>query len=140
MKHTHLLQVLSLPFIGTVETLALGLVKEEPLGYTVLMYLTTILRILPYLASREVGLVPVSLVQDVTLVTYQDLGIQINKQKRRDLFSLSFLLYIRLLTLTTISSTYIDGITWISTIERYRSLFCTRSSRYSYCRTSDISS
>ena len=85
MKHIPLLQGLSLPFIGTVETLALGLVKEEPLGYTVLMYLITIVRILPYLVSREVGLVPVSLVQDVTLVTYQDLGIQINKQKKERL-------------------------------------------------------
>ena len=104
-------------------TLALASVKEELLDYIVLMYLITILRILPYRVSREVGLVPVSLVQDVTLVTYQDLGIQINKQKRRDLFSLSFLLYIRLLTLTTSSSTYIDRITWISTIKRYRGLF-----------------
>ena len=65
-------------------TLALGLVKEEPLGYTVLMYLTTILRILPYRVSREVGLVPVSLAQDVTPVLYQDLGIQINKQKKKE--------------------------------------------------------
>ena len=68
-------------------TLALGLVKEEPLGYTVLMYLTTILRILPYRVSREVGLVPVSLAQDVTPVIYQDLGIQINKQKKERLIS-----------------------------------------------------
>ena len=81
------LQEPSLPFIGAVVTLALGLVKEEPLGYTVLMYLTTILRILPYRVSREVGLVPVSLAQDVTPVIYQDLGIQIDKQKKERLIS-----------------------------------------------------
>ena len=60
-------------------TLALASVKEELLDYIVLMYLITILRILPYRVSREVGLVPVSLAQDVILVIYQDLGIQINK-------------------------------------------------------------
>ena len=60
-------------------TLALASVKEELLDYIVLMYLITILRILPYQVSREVGLVPVSLAQDVILVIYQDLGIQINK-------------------------------------------------------------
>jgi hypothetical protein len=60
-------------------TLALASVKEELLDYIVLMYLITILRILPYRVSREVGLVSVFLAQDVTLVIYQDLGIQINK-------------------------------------------------------------
>ena len=60
-------------------TLALASVKEELLDYIVLMYLITILRILSYRVSREVGLVPVFLAQDVTLVIYQDLGIQINK-------------------------------------------------------------
>lgn len=60
-------------------TLALASVKEELLDYIVLMYLITILRILAYRVSREVGLVPVFLAQDVTLVIYQDLGIQINK-------------------------------------------------------------
>ena len=60
-------------------TLAQASVKEELLDYIVLMYLITILRILPYRVSREVGLVPVSLAQDVILVIYQDLGIQINK-------------------------------------------------------------
>ena len=60
-------------------TLALASVKEELLDYIVLMYLITILRILPYRVSREVGLVPGFLAQDVTLVIYQDLGIQINK-------------------------------------------------------------
>ena len=60
-------------------TLALASVKEELLDYIVLMYLITILRILQYRVSREVGLVPVFLAQDVTLVIYQDLGIQINK-------------------------------------------------------------
>ena len=40
-------------------TLALASVKEELLDYIVLMYLITILRILPYRVSREVGLVPV---------------------------------------------------------------------------------
>ena len=60
-------------------TLAPASVKEELLDYIVLMYLITILRILPYQVSREVGLVPVSLAQDVILVIYQDLGIQINK-------------------------------------------------------------
>ena len=64
-------------------TLAPASVKEELLDYIVLMYLITILRILPYQVSREVGLVPVSLAQDVILVIYQDLGIQINKQKKR---------------------------------------------------------
>ena len=124
MRRIPPLQEPSLPFIGAVVTLALGLVKEEPLGYTVLMYLTTILRILPYRVSREVGLVPVSLAQDVTPVIYQDLGIQIDKQKKGEAyFSPSFLLYIRLLTLTTSSSAYIDRITWITTIKRYRSLF-----------------
>ena len=124
MKHIPLLQGLSLPFIGAVVTLAPVSVKEEPLGYIVLMCLITILRILPYRVSREVGLVPVSLAQDVILVIYQDLGIQIDKQKKGEAyFSPSFLLYIRLLTLTTSSSTYIDRITWISTIKRYRGLF-----------------
>jgi hypothetical protein len=85
MKHTPLLQGLSLPFIGAVVTLAPVSVKEEPLGYIVLMCLITILRILPYQVSREVGLVPVSLAQDVILVIYQDLGIQINKQKKERL-------------------------------------------------------
>ena len=66
-------------------TLALASVKEELLDYIVLMYLITILRILPYRVSREVGLVPVSLAQDVILVIYQDLGIQINKQKKERL-------------------------------------------------------
>ena len=66
-------------------TLALASVKEELLDYIVLMYLITILRILPYRVSREVGLVPVFLAQDVTLVIYQDLGIQINKQKKEGL-------------------------------------------------------
>lgn len=133
MRRIPLLQGLSLISIGAVMTLAPASVKEELLGYIVLMYLTTILRILPYRVSRGVGLVSGSLAYD--------LGMRINKQKkRRDLFSLSLLLYIRLLTLTTSSSAYIDGITWISTSERYRSLFCTRSSRYSYCRTSDSSS
>jgi len=60
-------------------TLALASFKEELLDYIVLMYLITILRILAYRVSREVGLVPVFLAQDVTLVIYQDLGIQINK-------------------------------------------------------------
>ena len=60
-------------------TLALASFKEELLDYTVLMYLIAILRILAYRVSREVGLVPVFLAQDVTLVIYQDLGIQINK-------------------------------------------------------------
>ena len=60
-------------------TLALASVKEELLDYIVLMYLITILCILAYRVSREVGLVPVFLAQDVTLVIYQDLGIQINK-------------------------------------------------------------
>ena len=63
-------------------TLAPVSVKEEPLGYIVLMCLIAILRILPYRVSREVGLVPVSLAQDVILVIYQDLGIQIDKQKK----------------------------------------------------------
>ena len=66
-------------------TLAPASVKEELLDYIVLMYLITILRILPYRVSREVGLVPVSLAQDVILVIYQDLGIQINKQKKERL-------------------------------------------------------
>jgi hypothetical protein len=87
MRRIPPLQEPSLPFIGAVVTLALGLVKEEPLGCTVLMYLTTILRILPYRVSREVGLVPVSLAQDVTPVIYQDLGIQIDKQKKERLIS-----------------------------------------------------
>jgi hypothetical protein len=87
MRRIPPLQEPSLPFIGAVVTLALGLVKEEPLGYTVLMYLTTILRILPYRVSREVGLIPVSLAQDVTPVIYQDLGIQIDKQKKERLIS-----------------------------------------------------
>ena len=67
-------------------TLAPASVKEELLDYIVLMYLITILRILPYRVSREVGLVPVSLAQDVILVIYQDLGIQINKQKKGDTY------------------------------------------------------
>ncbi len=60
-------------------TLALASVKEELLDYVVLVYLVSILSILPYRVSREVGLVPVLLSQNVTLVIYQDLGIQINK-------------------------------------------------------------
>ena len=68
-------------------TLALASVKEELLDYIVLMYLITILRILPYRVSREVGLVPLFLAQDVTLVIYQDLGIQIDKQKKERLIS-----------------------------------------------------
>ena len=63
-------------------TLALASVKEELLDYIVLMYLITILRILPYRVSREVGLVPVFLAQDVTLVIYQDIiNYQILLQK-----------------------------------------------------------
>lgn len=79
MKRIPLLQGLSSPSIGSVMTLALASDKEELLDYIVLMYLIAILRILPYRVSREVGLVPVFLAQDVTLVIYQDLGIQINK-------------------------------------------------------------
>ena len=75
-------------------TLAPASVKEELLDYIVLMYLITILRILPYRVSREVGLVPVSLAQDVILVIYQDLGIQINKQKKGETYLASPFYYI----------------------------------------------
>ena len=75
-------------------TLAPASVKEELLDYIVLMYLITILRILPYRVSREVCLVPVSLAQDVILVIYQDLGIQINKQKKGETYLASPFYYI----------------------------------------------
>ena len=60
-------------------TLAPTTAKVERSSYIVPMSLI-IIRLIPlYRASREVGLVPVSLAQDVILVIYQDLGIQINK-------------------------------------------------------------
>ena len=86
MKHIPLLQGLSLPFIGAVVTLAPVSVKEEPLGYIVLMCLITILRILPYRVSRGVGLVSGSLAYD--------LGMRINKQKKGETYLASPFYYI----------------------------------------------
>lgn len=67
-------------------TLAPASVKEELLGYIVLMYLTTILRILPYRVSRGVGLVSGSLAYD--------LGMRINKQKKGETYLASPFYYI----------------------------------------------
>ena len=85
--------------------LVLVTVKGERLNCIVPMFLIIILRILLYRVSQDLGLALVSLAQDVILAIYQDLGIQIDKQKKRiGLFNLSFFIYISILTISRISS------------------------------------
>ena len=62
--------------------LVLVTVKGERLNCIVPMFLIIILRILLYRVSQDLGLALVSLAQDVILAIYQDLGIQIDKQKK----------------------------------------------------------
>ena len=75
----------SSPFIGAVVTLAPATAREEQSSCIVPMSLIIIRLIPPYRVSQDLGLVPVSLAQDVILAIYQDLGNRIDKQKKERL-------------------------------------------------------